>query len=98
VEFIAHKVNTNYFSLAMACPSIDIDKVAKKFATGLLPSSDENEKGYGNIQVGFLSEKGTEFYIYTRYDVSRVGALYENHKEAGFLVDWLVKQNCTLDG
>jgi hypothetical protein len=98
MEFIPHKVNPERFSLAVVCSSIDMDKVVKKFYAGLNSNAtDDEEKGYGNLQVGFLSEKGTEFYLYTRYRNPRVGCLYENHKDAPLLVDWLTKNNCTLE-
>lgn len=65
-------IDTNGFSLACEL-SCKLNDVLQAFPNGRMEGYEDDEKGYGGTEVGFLTDDGEGFYVYARWGIARLG-------------------------
>ena len=74
MKFNAKPVDCNGMSLSCYVDGISMSSVLKEFPEGRMIGYYDEEKGYDDDEVGFVSSTGEEFYVYARFGHVRVGS------------------------
>lgn len=71
-------VDTNGFAFGTEL-SCSLTEMLVTFPDAKMDGYYDEEKGYGGVEFGFITEDGEGFYVYSRWGVMRLGARNGHH-------------------
>lgn len=75
MKFTAKPVDRNGMSLTCYVEKVSMTKLLEKLPEGKMEGYFEPEKGYEEDELGFESETGETFYVYSRWNQVRIGSV-----------------------
>ena len=70
----SNEINTNGF--AYACHLyMNIEDVLDTFPEGIMEGYSDPVKGYDGTEIGFITDLGEAFYVYSRFGFARLGCI-----------------------